>query len=84
MLFHFGRSQNGYVVTRFILISSTAESKTTSGYVVAPERSGQRRELVKTWTGLGKNLAWFPAVDSIDAYVTTNFSSLYMNFTFCI
>ena len=41
MLLHFGRTRNGYVATRFILLSSTAESSATSGYVVAPERSGQ-------------------------------------------
>ena len=39
-VFHFGRTRNGYVATRFILLSSTAESSATSGYV-APERSGQ-------------------------------------------
>ena len=41
MLFHFGRTRNGYVATRFILLSSTAESSATCGYVVAPERYGQ-------------------------------------------
>ena len=40
-LFHFGRTQSGYVAIWFILLSSTAESSATSGYVVAPERSGQ-------------------------------------------
>ena len=40
MLCHFGRTRNGYVVIRFILLSSTAEGSATSGYVVAPERSG--------------------------------------------
>ena len=41
MLCHFGQTRNGYVATRFILLSSTAESSATSGYVVDPERSGQ-------------------------------------------
>ena len=41
MLFHFGRTRNVYVATRIILLSSTAESSATSGYVVATERSGQ-------------------------------------------
>ena len=41
MLFHFGRTQNVYVATRIILLSSTAESSATSGYVVATKRSGQ-------------------------------------------
>ena len=40
MLFHFGRIRNGYVGTQFIL-SSTAESSSTNGYVVVPERFGQ-------------------------------------------
>ena len=56
-LFHFGRTPNGYVATRKILRSSTAENSATSGYVVAPERSGKlRRELVETLNGLGKSL----------------------------
>ena len=43
MLFHFGRTQNDYVATRFILVRSTADSSATGGYVVAPERSGQSK-----------------------------------------
>ena len=39
-LFHFGRTQNVYVATRIILLSSTAEGSATSGYVAATERSG--------------------------------------------
>ena len=46
-LFHFGRTRNGYVATRIIFLSSTAESSATSGYVVAPERSGQS----EAWAG---------------------------------
>ena len=41
MLCHFGRTRNGYVATRFILLSNTAESSATSGFVVVPERFGQ-------------------------------------------
>ena len=41
MLCHFGRTLNGYIATRFILLSSTAESSATSSYVVVPERFGQ-------------------------------------------
>ena len=41
MLCHFGRTQNGYVATRFILLISTAASSATNGYVVVPEGSGQ-------------------------------------------
>ena len=40
-LFHFGRTQDVYVATRIILLSSTAEGSATSGYVVATESSGQ-------------------------------------------
>ena len=67
-LSHFGRTRNGYVATRFILFSSTAESSATSGYVVASERSGQS----EAWAGRGverarKSLVLFPAVNLIDA-----------------
>ena len=41
MLFHFGRTRDVYVATRIILLSSTAESSATSGYVTATELSGQ-------------------------------------------
>ena len=40
-LCHFGRTRNVYVATRFILLSSTTKSSTTSCYVVFPERSGR-------------------------------------------
>ena len=40
-LFQFGRTRDAYVATRIILLSSTAESSVTSGYVVATERSSQ-------------------------------------------
>ena len=47
MLFLFGRTRNGYVATQLLLLSSTAESSATGGYVVATERSGQR----EAWAG---------------------------------
>ena len=37
MLCQFGRTRNVYVATRIVLISSTAESSATSGYVAVPE-----------------------------------------------
>ena len=43
-LFHFGRTRNVYVATRFILLSSTAESSATSGYVAVPEHVLQNEE----------------------------------------
>ena len=58
-LFHFGRTWNGYVATRIILLSSTAESSATRGYIAATERSGQS----EAW----KSLVLFPTVDLIDA-----------------
>ena len=67
-LCQFGRTQNGYVATHFILLSSIAESSATSGYVVVPERFGQNgKRLVEMRNGLGKNLDLFPAVHLIDA-----------------
>ena len=45
-LCHFGRTRNGYVAAQFILLSSTAESSATTGYVVVPERFGQNEEPV--------------------------------------
>ena len=44
-LCHFGPTPNGYVATHFNLLSSTAESSATSGYVVVPERFSQNEEL---------------------------------------
>ena len=44
MLCQFGRKRNVYVATRFILLSSTAESSATSGYVAVPEHFRQNDE----------------------------------------
>ena len=44
MLRHFGQTRNGYIATNFILLSSTAASSATSGYVVVPEHFGQNEE----------------------------------------
>ena len=44
MLCQFGRSRNVYVATRFILLSSTAESSATSGYVAVPGHFLQNEE----------------------------------------
>ena len=65
---HFGRARNGHVATHFILLSRTAESSATSGYVVVPERLGQMgNQLVEIRNGLEKNIVLFPTVDLIDA-----------------
>ena len=44
MLCQFGRTRNVYVATRFILLSSTAESSATSGYVAVSEHFLQNNE----------------------------------------
>ena len=44
MLCQFGRTRNVYVATRIILLSSTAESSATSGYVAVPEHFLQNEE----------------------------------------
>ena len=44
MLCQFGQKRNVYVATRFILLSSTAVSSATGGYVVVPEHSLQNEE----------------------------------------
>ena len=44
ILRQFGRTRNVYVATRFILLSSTAESSATSGYVAVPEHFLQKEE----------------------------------------
>ena len=44
MLCQFGRARNVYIASQFILLSSTAASSATSGYVVVPEHFGQNEE----------------------------------------
>ena len=43
-LCHFGWTRNSYVANHFILLSITAESSATGGYVVVPERFGKNEE----------------------------------------
>ena len=45
MLYQFGQTRNVYVAKRIILLSSTAESSATSGYVAVPEHFLQNEEL---------------------------------------
>ena len=67
-LSHLGRTWNGYVATRIILLSSTAGSSATSGYVVAPERSGQSEALAgRNVERASKTPSLFPSVDLINA-----------------
>ena len=44
MLCHLRRTRKGYVATLFILLSRTAASSATSGYVVVPVSFGQNEE----------------------------------------
>ena len=70
MLCHFGRTRNGYLATRFILLSSTAESSATSCYVVVPERFGQsgaRASGNVERTRKKPSFVPFPAVNLTDA-----------------
>ena len=47
MLCHFRQTRKGYVATRFILLSGTAQSSATRGYVIVSERSGQKKARAK-------------------------------------
>ena len=68
MLCHFVRTRNGYVATRFILLSSTAESSAKSGYVVVPERFGQSGAwAARSVERIRKKPNFVPTVDLIDA-----------------
>ena len=70
MLCQFGRTRNVYVATRFILLSSTAESSATSGYVAVPEHFLQKEEpSVKNVERARKKPSFVPKVDIIDAIV---------------
>ena len=88
-LCHFGRTRNGYVAARFILLSSTAKSSATSGYVVVPEPFGQSEaRAVRNAERSKKKPSFFPAVDLIDAIwkhmYTWTLSITFMYFVLCI
>ena len=70
MLCHFGQTRNGYVATKFILLSSTPASSATSGYVVVPEHFGQNEERAcSSEERTKKKPSFVPKVDLIDAVV---------------
>ena len=88
-LFHFGRTRHGYVATRFILLITTAGSSTKSGYVVAPERSGQS----EAWAGRNvararKKPSFVPSSGfnrcCMLPHVIMNLFSIHINFILCI
>ena len=64
MLSQFGRTRNVYVATRIILLSSTAESSATGGYVAVPEHFLQNEEPASiNEERTRKNFSFFPNVD---------------------
>ena len=68
MLCHFEQTQTGYVATYFNLLSSTAASSATSGYIVVPERFGQNKELAcSNKERTRRKPSFVPKVDLIDA-----------------
>ena len=82
-LFHFGRTRNVYVANRIILLSNTAESSATRGYVNAPERSGR----IEAWACRNvewakKKLSLFPTVDLTDAACKHEPFLAFINFFF--
>ena len=70
MLCQFGRTRNAYVATEFILLSSSAASSATSGYVVVPEHFGQNEEpTCINEERTRKKPSFVPKVNLIDAIV---------------
>ena len=64
MLCEFGWTRNVYVATRFILLSSTAESSATSGHVAVPEQFLQNDKLsVNNVERARKKPSFVPKVD---------------------
>ena len=69
-LCHFERTRNGYVATHFIVLSGTAKSSATSGYVVVPEHFDQDEEPASSNKERAKKkLSLVPKVDLIKAIV---------------
>ena len=67
-LCQFGLTQNSYVATHFILLSSTEGSSATSCYVVVSERYGQNEESANRNEERTRNrLSFAHRVDLIDA-----------------
>ena len=70
MLCQFGRTRNVYVATRFILLSSTAESSATGGYLGVPEHFLQNDEpACINEQRTRKKPSFVPKVDYFDAMV---------------
>ena len=70
MLCHFVQTRIGYVVTYFIILSSTAASSATSGYVVVPEHFGQNEKTAGSdEERIKKKPSFVPKMDLFDAIV---------------
>ena len=68
MLFHFGRTRNDYVATRFVFLSSTGRAVLqATTWSLRNDPVKLRPELVETWNGLGKALVLFTTMDLIDS-----------------
>ena len=64
MLCQFGQTRNIYVAIRIIILSITAESSATSGYVAVPEHCLQNEEpSVKNEKRTMKKPSFVPKVD---------------------
>ena len=64
MLCQFGQTRNVYVATRFILLSSTAESSARSGHVAVPEHFLQNDEpSVNNVEGAREKPSFVPKMD---------------------
>ena len=88
-LCHFGRSRSGYVVTHFILLSRTAESSATSGYVVVPERYGQNEgQACRKEEWARKKPGFFPSSGfkrcNMKTHVNMNLTHLLYVFFLCV
>ena len=69
-LCHFGRTRNGYVATYSSLLSSTAASSATSGYVIVAEHFDQNEKPAgSNEERTMKEPSFVPKVDLIDTIV---------------
>ena len=69
-LCQFGQKRNGYVATYFILLTSTAVSSATSGYVAVPGSFGQNEEpACSNEERTTKKPSFVPKVYLVDAIV---------------
>ena len=68
VLFHFGRTRNGYVATdSFSSLALRRAVLNAATWSLRNAPAKVRRELVERWNGLGKNLVLLPTVDLIHA-----------------